>query len=104
LLLFVDLAGKIPTKQFYVFLFVVLLPVCHNYLVVALLVEPVEMSGRKKGKSLFPVYSLLLPAATYRLGECLEFPLGDICGARVTAMGNLRRILQKACISSVCVL
>ena len=62
---------------------------------VALLVEPVKMSGRKKGKSLLPIHSLLLPAAAYGVWECLEVPLGDICGARVIAMGKPSQILQK---------
>lgn len=62
---------------------------------VALLAEPVEMSGRKKGKSLLPVYSPLLPAPTYGMWECLEVPLEDVCGASVIAMGKPSQILQR---------
>lgn len=79
-----------------------LLTVCHYGLFVDLLVEPMEMSGRKKGKNLLPVYSLPLPAATYGVWECLEVPLGDTRGARAVAVGKPLQILQKAWISSLC--
>lgn len=49
-----------------------LLAGCHNHRVVALVVEPVEMSRRKKGKGLLPVY-FLFPVATYRVGDALRF-------------------------------
>lgn len=88
-----------PTKQFDVFLLVLFcqLAASARWL-------PVKIYGRKKGKSLLPVYSLVLPAASYGVWECLEVPLGDMCGARIIAMGKLSRILQKAWISSLCLL
>lgn len=51
----------------YVFFLVVLfLPVCHNYQVVAVFVEPVEMSWRKQGKTTSSVF--LAPSGCYLQG------------------------------------
>lgn len=54
--------------------------------------------GGKRGRVCFQ----RLPAATYGVWECLEVPLGDICGATVIAMGKPSQIFTALLVNNLC--